>query len=417
MKNKLPLILLSLLISLGLWLYVVTYISPEDERTFYDIPIVMVNESSLESHGLMLVSSTTKVDLRIHGSRADLNALSSGNIVLTVDLSNIREAGTHSFTATVSYPDGIATSDLQILSRNPQKVTVVVGEYDEKEIPLNIEYTGTLPEGYTIDRSGVIISHSQITVSGPREDVEKIEDAVITVNCDGATESINASLRYTLRDANKNPVDASRITTNVEEVQVQIPVEHMKALALRVDVEPGGGATQDNVSIELSQQTIMVAGSQEELEALGDELVIGTVKLESIVASTQQSFTVKLPSNVRNISNITEVTADITLSGLRTVYVPVPDDYFTFLNVPDGLVPETVTKQLNIAVRGPEELVQNITANDLTVTIDLANTIQGTISLSATVTLKNGDKLGIMDKDKYFVDVRLTVPTPDVPEE
>lgn len=419
MKNKIPLALLSVLIALGLWLYVVSYVSTEDERTFSDIPVVLENESALEDRGLMLINNQKlSVSLRLHGSRADLNSLTSANIVVSVDLSNIGEAGTHRITASVSYPDGIATSDIQILNRNPEKITVQVVEYGEEEIPVEIVYNGTLPENYNIDKSSVIKSHETVLISGPRENVDQIEKAVIAVDCEGATQSINASYRYTLCDKDGNPVDASNITTDVEEIQVQVPIDHMKEIAVKLAVEPGGGATEDNVSVELSHTAITVAGSQEALDALGDELVLGTVKLETITTSTTQEYQVKLPTGVRNISNVTTITADISLNGLKTVNVPVPDTYFKFINVPEGLDVEAVTRQLDVTVRGPVELVKDITADDLVVTVDLSNTTIGALTMTATVTVKDENSVvGILEKDKYFVNVTLTeIPPVNVEE-
>ena len=43
-NNKLYSILLSVIVSFGLWLYVVNNVSVEDEITFYDIPVVLERE-------------------------------------------------------------------------------------------------------------------------------------------------------------------------------------------------------------------------------------------------------------------------------------------------------------------------------------------------------------------------------------
>ena len=56
MKSKIPALLLSLAVALGLWLYVVTNVSPESEQSYTGIPVVFENENSLLDRGLMLVS-------------------------------------------------------------------------------------------------------------------------------------------------------------------------------------------------------------------------------------------------------------------------------------------------------------------------------------------------------------------------
>ena len=40
MKNKLSTLILSLLIAFGMWIYVITSVSPGSEETFHNIPVV-----------------------------------------------------------------------------------------------------------------------------------------------------------------------------------------------------------------------------------------------------------------------------------------------------------------------------------------------------------------------------------------
>ena len=99
MKRKLIYGLLSALIAIGLWLYVVTVVNPEWEETFSNIPVVLENEEILHERGLMLVSEEDpKVTLRLFGNRADMIKLNSSNITIRADLSRIYSAGEQSLT-------------------------------------------------------------------------------------------------------------------------------------------------------------------------------------------------------------------------------------------------------------------------------------------------------------------------------
>ena len=84
MKNKIVAFLFSLLVSLGMWLYVVNYISPETEATFYNIPVVFEGETVLNTERNLMVTdiSTTTVNMKISGNRSDLNKLNSSNIIV-----------------------------------------------------------------------------------------------------------------------------------------------------------------------------------------------------------------------------------------------------------------------------------------------------------------------------------------------
>ena len=47
MKSKFMTLLLSVAIAFGLWIYVITVEQPESQKTYYDIPVVLQNESIL----------------------------------------------------------------------------------------------------------------------------------------------------------------------------------------------------------------------------------------------------------------------------------------------------------------------------------------------------------------------------------
>lgn len=69
MKSKLPTLLLSFIVAMGLWLYVVTTVSPEADQNYTGIPVVFENETSLLDRGLMLVSGeNATVSVRLYNS-------------------------------------------------------------------------------------------------------------------------------------------------------------------------------------------------------------------------------------------------------------------------------------------------------------------------------------------------------------
>ena len=73
MKNKLLSFLLALVAAFGLWLYVITTVSPNSTATYFDIPVVMENEAVLNERGLMITNVSAKsVTMRLSGNRSDL---------------------------------------------------------------------------------------------------------------------------------------------------------------------------------------------------------------------------------------------------------------------------------------------------------------------------------------------------------
>ena len=53
-NNKILTFILALLASIGLWVYAVTVINPDDTKTITNVPVTFANLSVLEGKGLML---------------------------------------------------------------------------------------------------------------------------------------------------------------------------------------------------------------------------------------------------------------------------------------------------------------------------------------------------------------------------
>jgi len=118
MKRKIVYALLATLISIGLWLYVVTVVNPEYEDTFYNIQVSLQNDEILRERGLMVVSDEIPtVTLKLAGNRSDMIKLNSSNITLKADLSRIHSAGEQELEYTITYPDGVPTNAFSVVGQ------------------------------------------------------------------------------------------------------------------------------------------------------------------------------------------------------------------------------------------------------------------------------------------------------------
>ena len=385
MKNKLSTLILSLLIAFGMWIYVITSVSPGSEETFHNIPVVREGETVLQERGLMITEvSANTVSLKLSGTRKDLAKVNSGNITLKVDLSKIYEPGTHSLQFTASYPGDVASNAFVEEARTPESITFVVEERRNKEVPVEIKWTGSSPEGFLTDKESRALDYPTVTVVGPASVADQIEKAVIEVDLTERRESISENFRYTLCDAEGNPVDAEKITTNVQEIRLDVKIQRLKDLKLVCNVVNGGGATADNVDIALSVDTIRVSGSEAVLDKLGDQLVIATVNLADYPENAELECAINLPEGVTNLTGVTETKVSLTFKGLITKTIVL--DEFHSINIPEGMIAEITTQELKVDVRGPAQLMQRLTAGDVRATVDFAAAEPGSFSVRVIIT-------------------------------
>lgn len=384
--RKLSSALLSLVIAFGLWLYVVNNVSKEDDITFNNIPVVREGESILNEQNLMITElSTETVSLHLAGSRDDLNKVDSSNMSVKINLSNIKEPGEKiPLTYTPSYPATVANTAFEVVNKSPSVVFVSVDYRRTFEIPVYVKWTGTRSENYLYDTENYTLDYTTITITGPAAVADKIDHAQILIDLTNRSESFSESFRYTLCDAQGNPVDAKMITTSVETVQLGVQIQQIREIALVADVIYGGGATAANTTITIQPEVIRVSGGAAVLEELGDTYTVCSINLADIEKSSNElKYTVNLPEGVTNQTGVSEVVVSVRFTGLRTRDVVV--EKIEMINVPEGMVAEIINANLTVRLRGPEAEIAALTEKDISAIVDMSSAEAGTATYKAVI--------------------------------
>ena len=408
MKRKIGSVVLSIACAFALWLYVITAVSPGSTDTYYNIPIVWEGESVLNERGLMVTAvSSNTVNLRLSGNRSDLSKVNSGNITIKADLSKIYEPGTQiplTYTSP-TFPGDVASNAFVIESKEPDSIYITVVKRVTKSVPVEVVWVGTTAEGFMIDRENKTLDCPEVTVTGPESVVNTIAKATITVDLDGRRESISESYNYTLCDEQGEPVDAKLITTDVEQVRLDVTIRAVKDLRLTYTLNPGGGANAENTTVTLSAETIRVSGSEAALENLGDTLSIGSINLADITRDTTLTFGVALPEGITNLTGVNEVTAEVTFHGLATKEMTVAQ--IEAVNVPEGLEVELITEKLTVTLRGPTEQISKVTPEDVTAIADFTGAEVGTSTFKTSLRLAEGfENLGTLKTESVSAKIQ-----------
>lgn len=414
MKSKIWRVVLSVGIALVLWMYVISVVSPESDETFYDIPVSYQNDV-LEERGLMIVSETPTVTLHLKGNRSDLNELNASNITILVDLAAIQTPGTQMLRYSVSYPGNLPSNAFETLSQTPNLLLLKVENRVKKTVPIQLDYMATsVPEGYIADKEAPLMDTAVVEVSGPESVVNQIDRAVIQVDLTNQTESVVGAYNYVLCNEAGEPVDAEMITTNIEQVNLTVKIQMVKELPFVLNVVDGGGATKETCKIELQRETttLWVSGSESKIRDL-TEIELGTVNLiELKEESNTLTFDIVLPEGVTNMTGETQVTAIITFPELGTKKLTINKAQFQAAGVAEGTEALWISEKVDVELRGPKDLVKNITEKDVIATVDFTDEELGTISKVPQITLES-DYAGVGAVSATPITATLQVEVPD----
>ena len=394
-RNKIPRILLAMLISVFLWLYVVTVVDPNDTKVVYSVPVTYENMTSLTDNNLVMTAGqNATVTLKFYGRRSDLNNLTSESLTVTADVSRIKSEGEQNLRYTVTLPDSVSDNNVQLTERTPSRLTVDVERAVEKQVNVAVDISNEVADGYVADLEAMKISPETITVFGPEAEVSKIDSARVSLDIGGVTETVDNSFPYQLVDSDGNAVDTTNFRCSADAVDVMLSVEKYKEIPLTLELK-AGGAKEKIVTVTLSPAYITISGPGAIVDAM-DSLSIGTLDLASMTEMTEtKTYDITLPDNVTNVSGQNQVTARIVLNGLSAKTLEV--ESFSVSHKPDGLDVAIVTTTLEITIRGPSDEIEAISAKDLTVQGDLSDFSQaGTYKIPVTVTSKDFPGVGMI---------------------
>lgn len=404
MQKKVLAIFLSAIVAFGLWLYVITVVSPESEKTYYDIPVVLQNKNILTERGLMVVSDEPNVTLALKSDRTILNDLNESNINVIINLANIEKPGTHSLTYTISYPGNIPHNDVTVMSSSTDLITLKVENRIRKTVPVVLDYGDTaVPTGYTADKENAELDYTEIEVIGPESVISQISQAKIKINLSNQTKTIAGEFSYSLCDGQGNPLNVELVTVNTDKVSLKVTVEKVKEIELVLAIVDGGGATKENCTITLDTPKIQISGSEAMLADIAF-WELGKIDLGEILEDQTLTFPVNLPEGVTNQTGVEEVTVEVKLPELKTKSFTVKTISLT--NQPAGLRAELVTKSLQVKLRGPAALIDTLTVNDISAVVNLAEAKTGTVTANAEIVISEAFA-GVAELGTYPVTVNV----------
>lgn len=403
--NKIMSLLLSVLIALCLWIYVVTVVTPEDSQWIYNIPVTFENEDGLFSdRNLTLTEGRNQtINLKFRGNRQDLQKLSSANVTVTANLSQIEGPGQWQISYDYVLPENVSTNDISVEDRSSSTITIVVDKLAVKEIEVRAKFEGDVAEGYMPDP--IELEQESLTISGPQDVVSKVDYAQVMLERTNVSKTVSDTLSYTLMDEEGNPVESQEIHCDVDKINVMMMVYMVKEVPLTVQYISGGGATSENVIELIEPSTVTIKGNAEDLEGL-NSLSIAKVDLSSIQSTFSASYNIVIPDGMTIMSEDTAI-VNIELKGLSEKTFRVTN--LEMANVPESedLLATIGTTSLQIKLRGPSEVMDTISTSNIRAVADLSflGSSTGMFSVPVTIYVDGFTNVGAMGSYSVMVSI------------
>lgn len=404
-SRKIPYMILSVLIALLLWIYMVGVEQPEKEETISGIKVILKGEEQLYEDRRLVVTTenTPTISLLVRGNILDLSKLNSrkNEIVVTADLSVITSAGPYSLAYDI---ETLPVDTVSIIERSPYYINLQVEKVETDVLEVVVENKGSIAEGYMADTP--IIEPEFLRISGPEEKISSIEYAKVVWARENQERTITDSCQYVFINSEGEEVDKEGITADFDAVTVTFPVKKIKDINLAVDIIDGGGAKEENIEYSITPEVITVAGSAATLDGINN-ITVGRIELSKIISPGEIRFKINLPNDVESISGETECTFTIQrIVGVETREFICED--ITLINLPEGLHAEVITNQIPVRVRGRAEILDLIYSHNLRAVADLAEaslSSSGRYSVLTDIYLDGYSDAGVVGEYRIVIEI------------
>ena len=365
-RNKNVLRLLSVVIALFLWFYVVAVENPYSERKITKIPIQFVNHEELESRGLAIdYSDVQTMDVVISGSRSDVMKVRADEITATVDLTGY-EKGKNYANITIKVP-----SKVELVDQRIQVIPITVEKLQTAKKKVNIQFTGTASK----EKEAKLFTQDieQVKVSGAQSQVAKVSKVFADLDVSKLTDN---SKKYSLKiyAADAKGKEITGVELSHTKVGVQAGLYSIKSVPLSLDLK-GEPAAEYRVSALDAPKTVKIAGFADELEKI-DKLVSNPIYLSDLTESKKIPIEITLPEGVE-LAEQDAVVLDVKIKGLESKEFAILSSNVSIRGLATGKNATVENATLKVKAYVKDASASSISTDDIALYVDLTGLENG----------------------------------------
>lgn len=366
-------LLISFVIAIILWAYVIGEINPVTTKSFVDVNINLENQIALEERGLAIESiSEDKINVTVKGERSRVQNVEKDDVYAEVDLALAR-AGHNELDVNVRTPEKV-----NVDKKNINKVRLTVGELVSEERPTKVVYVGATNsdlEPYTIERTP-----EKVIIRGSMSNVEKVSQVVAKVRVDQIKD------KETTAEAELVPVDKNGKVVNwirLSSSQIQVKAVMTKTKKVDLDV-PIQGNDSGDVKLDY-QKTVIIKGNADVVKEIS-KIETEPVDLSAYDQNTTIELKPILPKGVQLAAG-SDMTAKVVFSSTETKNITFDGGEIDIIGLA-GNLKATVEDGVVISAEGRKSSLNDVNKEDFTLAVDVSGYSKGSYKVDVVVVNK-----------------------------
>ena len=365
-------IVLSVLIAICLWSYVIYTVEPSQAKTFYDIPVTLENAEVLAERGLAVSDSDSiTIDVKVKGQRQVVSAMNNDDITATADVSECVEG------------DNVVEVNLEF------KKSVTLVSDVTLTVHINVEELVTESRNVIVTYSGdsenisyELKSSSTVDVTGAKSTVAEVAQVDAVVTEEDLPESDDEEISVDLVPVNGSSKRVKNVLLSETKATVRISATGTVKVPLSVETtgSPADGYEFDGID---APATVEIKGSTAALEKV-TEITCDDIDLSGLTGDTTVELDPNLPDDVA-IAGDGKLTATVYISkeGKKNS-ISISTDDISIKNLGSGLTAQVGSDSITATSS------RKISTSDVKLSVDLSGLTAGTHRVKIDVTADDG---------------------------
>lgn len=338
-----------------------------------DVPVIVQKNESDE-----VIGYDETVNIQLIGNFTDIQlAKLTSNYQVYLDTTSYSEG-----VAEVRYTTSGFSSRLEV-SVIPESAEVTISPIRSQTFDLSSWIVGKETLDTSISLGEPVLAFNEVEVRAGQATLDQIDRVVARIDVTNLNQSVDgASANIVALDASGRELDV-QIEPSTVRYSLDV-VENAKDVPIRAEIV---GSVQDGYAIAdygLSAATVKVFANPDVLESINE--IVLPIDVSGLNRSqTLNNLEFDLPEGVVR-SSLENVDVELTIeptSSKQIDNIPIQ-----LSNIPSGLDASVVNDaKVSIMVTGAQSLVDQLTAEDITATIDLTEARRGSLTYEVTLTL------------------------------
>jgi len=366
LRNKNVVKILSVLVAVILWVYVIGVQNPPTTQTVQNIPIQLLNTGALARNGLaVLETSRQTVNVVVRGTRADI-AQYQDQLTAVVDV--LTDHSGERYIQVMVPP----LSRLTIEEVRPANVLVKIENLVSVYKPLNIIFTGDVEPNTEPGR--MTIQPEQVRITGPQSRVEAVYDvrAYVPYNEISRAGSI-FSLPVSVVDVYGEPVPGLELSS--ERVSVDVLLYDTKEVPLSVEIIGEISELYEITALDVPQ-TIRIKGTRTALANV-NAIQAEPVNISNVQMTSSLPVRPILPEGIELARGFANLRVNISVRGISRSSFEYSASEIDIQGLSAELHAHIDTQMVTLSAAGSEAVIGAMEQEDFTLSVDLQGLGEG----------------------------------------